>query len=90
MSYAFSFSKEATKELDRIDRTTEQRIRDRLAEIALDPYSNRLSQGLVTGPGQRYSRVGDWRIIFQVIKDRKIIEVSTIQHRSRVYKELKK
>jgi mRNA-degrading endonuclease RelE of RelBE toxin-antitoxin system len=34
--------------------------------------------------------VGDWRIVFQVIEAQKVIEVSTIQRQSRVYKELKK
>jgi len=43
-----------------------------------------------TNPNRRYSRVGDWRIIFQIIEEQKVIEVSTIQHRSRVYKDLKK
>ena len=90
MSYFLSLSKEATKELDRVDRTTEQRIRNRLTQVALAPYSTRLSRELIMGQGERYSRVGDWRIVFKIDEGQKVIAISTIQHRSRVYKDLKK
>ena len=90
MKYTVSLSKEATKELDRLDRKTEKRIQDRLDELLADPYSDRLSNGLVMAPGRRYSRVGHWRIVYHVIETQKVIDVSAIQHRSSVYKELKK
>jgi len=90
MKYTVSLSKEATKELDRLDRKTEKRIQDRLDELAAAPYSDRLSNELVMSPGRRYSIVGNWRILYQVIDSQKVIDVSAVQHRSRVYKELKK
>jgi addiction module RelE/StbE family toxin len=90
MKYTVSLSKEATKELDRLDRKTEKRIQDRLEELAAAPYSHRLSNELVMSPGRRYSRVGNWRILYRVIDRQKVIDVSAVQHRSRVYKELKK
>jgi mRNA interferase RelE/StbE len=90
LKYTVSLSKEATKELDRIDRKTEKRIQDRLDELTAAPYSDRLSHELIMSPGRRYSRVGNWRIVYEVIEDQKIIDVSVIQPRSRVYKELKK
>ena len=90
MSFSLSLSKEATKELDRVDRTTEQRLRNRLTQLAQDPYSTRLSQELIMRQGERYSRVGDWRIVFKIDETQKVVDISTIQHRSRVYKDLKK
>ena len=90
MKYTVSLSKEATKELDRLDRKTEKRIQKRLDELTAAPYSDRLSNELIMFPGRRYSRVGNWRIVYQVIDSQKIIDVSAIQHRSRAYKELKK
>jgi mRNA interferase RelE/StbE len=90
MKYTLSLSKEATKELDRLDRKTEKRIQDRLEELASAPYSDRLSNELIMSPGRRYSRVGNWRILYQVIDSQKVIDVSAVQHRSRVYKGLKK
>jgi len=90
MSYSVSLSKEATKELDRLDRTTEQRLRNRLTQLAQDPHSARLSRELIMGQGERYSRVGDWRIVFKIDESQKVVDISAIQHRSRVYKDLKK
>jgi mRNA-degrading endonuclease RelE of RelBE toxin-antitoxin system len=39
-------------------------------------------------PEQRYSRVGDWRIIYEVDAQSEVMNVAAIQHRSRVYKKL--
>jgi len=59
MTYAISLSKEASKELERLDRKTEQRIQRRLDELALNPYDRRISNEVKMEAGQRYSRVGD-------------------------------
>ena len=78
MKYTVSLSKEATKELDRLDRKTEKRIQNRLVELTADPYSDRLSNELLMSPGRRYSRVGNWRIVYQVIDSQKVIDVSAV------------
>jgi mRNA-degrading endonuclease RelE of RelBE toxin-antitoxin system len=44
---------------------------------------------LETAPEKRYSRVGDWRIVYEIEADRQRPVVITIQHRSKVYKEVK-
>jgi mRNA interferase RelE/StbE len=76
--------------VQKLDKTIAGRIRDRLREIAVTPNNPRTSDQLETSPDRRNSRVGDWRIIFDVDESKKIIDASTIQHRSKVYKELKK
>ncbi len=90
MSFAMNLGHQAQKEMAKLDRPLACRLRDRLRELAENPLDPRLSRQMETDPNRRYSRVGDWRIVFQVIEGQKVIEVSTIQHRSRVYKELKK
>ncbi len=42
MKYAVSLAKEALKELERMDRKTEQRIQRRLDELAMNPYDPRI------------------------------------------------
>ncbi len=37
----------------------------------------------------RYSRVGDWRIIYEINAEKDTVFIIAIQHRSRVYKDLK-
>ena len=90
MTYEIYLGHQAKKEMAQIDRSLARRLRDRLRELAENPLDSRLSRQMETNPNRRYSRVGDWRIIFQIIEEQKVIEVSTIQHRSRVYKDLKK
>jgi len=37
----------------------------RLEELAQGPFNPRFSRQMETDPESRYSRVGDWRIIYQ-------------------------
>lgn len=83
-------SAKAIRALDRLDRKTEQRIHVRLDQLAGNPLDPRVSSRLETSEGKRYSRVGDWRIVYEVDEVKELFVVITIQHRSRVYKEVKK
>ena len=85
MSYAVFLTKEAMKELDRLDRKIERRIQKRLDELALNPYDPRLSHEVKMVPGQRYSRVGDRRIFFEVEEPSRRLEVLAIRPRGRAY-----
>jgi mRNA-degrading endonuclease RelE of RelBE toxin-antitoxin system len=78
----------AEKDLSVLDKGIVHRIRDRLKELVIDPFSPRISRPLKMFAGLRSARVGDWRIIFEVIEDRQTIEVKAIRPRSRVYNEL--
>ena len=64
MSYQASLSTEARKTLNKLARTLSGRIVKRLEELAQDPVNPRLSRQMETDPDSRYSRVGDWRIIY--------------------------
>jgi len=88
MSYEVKVGPQAKKELARLDRTLARRIRDRLRELVVNPFDPRLSKQLEMAPERRYSRVGDWRLIFAVNEAEKTLEVAAIQHRSRVYKKV--
>lgn len=89
MSYSLGLSAKAARILDRLDRKPEQRLLKRLDEVAANPLDARLSNKVEMAPGKRYSRVGDWRIVYEINEAQKTIIVITIQHRSRVYKEVK-
>ena len=88
MKYAPVLSDKAMKRLDRLDRKAEQRIRARFEELAGNPEDPSISNKLETMPGKRYSRVGDWRIIYEVREAEKILYIVTVQHRSKVYRDL--
>ena len=90
MSYGIEVSHRADKMLGRLDRKTVTRIRERIDQLAFDPFNPRNSDELEMIKGQRYSRVGDWRIIYEIREADQTVFVITVQHRSRVYKELPK
>jgi len=84
--YTIRLSNRAIKELDRLDTRTRERIRERLRELADDPFSVRLSEHLTNKGDLRKSRVGGWRIIFRVHDDVLEVSVVTIARRGQVYK----
>jgi mRNA-degrading endonuclease RelE of RelBE toxin-antitoxin system len=90
VKYSAVLSAKAIKILDRLDRKIEKRIQARLEELGVNPSDPRISNKLETVAGKRYSRVGDWRIVYEIAVDSDTIFVITIQHRSRVYQEGKK
>jgi mRNA interferase RelE/StbE len=87
MSYTITLSRDAMKILDKIDRKTEQRIQDRFEELKVNPFDARISKHLTMDPTKRYSRVGNWRIIYSVDQDKFIVDVAEIQPRSRAYRD---
>jgi mRNA interferase RelE/StbE len=78
-------SNRAAKDLDRLNRGTQERILNRLDQLAEAPDDPRFSNLLTNRGGLRKSRVGGWRIIFSVNHDRKTVHVVTIERRGQVY-----
>ena len=86
MNFRIGIVHEAAKILDRLDRPTERRIRDRLEHLAVDPFDSRLSAPLVGRPGIRKSRIGVWRILFTVDVEARLVHILTVDTRGQVYK----
>lgn len=89
MSYLVIVGHEAKKRIEKLDKIIAGRIRDQLIKLSANPFDPRISNQLKTAPERRYTRVGDWRIVYEINESQNLIEVSIIQHRSRVYQELK-
>ncbi len=89
MTYKVELAKQAEKALDRLDRVTEKRLRDRLKELSLNPFDPRISKDLIMEENKKYAKVGDWRVIFRVEEQEKIIFITAIQHRSKAYRQYK-
>jgi mRNA interferase RelE/StbE len=86
VNFSVSIAREAEKILDRLDRPTERRIRDRFVQLAADPFDPRLSSPLTERHGVRKSRVGGWRILFSVDREARVIYILTVDTRGQVYK----
>lgn len=86
MAYTIEFTKQAARTLHRMPRDIALTIRQKLEQIAEDPFvfhANVLK--LQNRDGYRI-RVGDWRVIYDIQKDRVVILVLKIGLRSEVYR----
>jgi mRNA interferase RelE/StbE len=86
VNFRVSVAHEAEKILDRLDRPTEQRVRARFVQLAVDPFDSRLSAPLADRPGIRKSRVGAWLVLFTVDLEAQAIYILTVDTRGQVYK----
>jgi mRNA interferase RelE/StbE len=84
--YRVEIVREAEKTLETLDRVMEKRIRKKLRELAEAPLDPRLSKQMETAKDRRYSRVGDWRIIYRVNEAAGILDIVAIRPRSWAYR----
>jgi mRNA interferase RelE/StbE len=83
--YQVRLSDRAAKDLDRLNRQTQERMVRRLEQIGEAPQDPRFSIMLTGQGGLRRSRVGGWRIIFALDEEDKAVNVLTIERRGQVY-----
>jgi len=85
--YKIQFSKQADNYFSRLDRKTKLRIDAHLQWLAQDPKDLTLDIKPIIGRrGIFRLRVGNYRIIFSIEEEIKVIAVSTILPRGEVYK----
>jgi len=87
MPYVCKFTDSAIKELDRLDKSTAQKIIKRFKERVAsqdDPtiYAKPLRKELF---GLWRLRVDDYRVVFRVVPEKGLIQVTRVGHRSDVY-----
>jgi mRNA interferase RelE/StbE len=85
VTYEVRLSDRAAKDLDYLDRVTQQRMLKRLGQIGEAPLDPRFSSMLTSQGGVRRSRVGGWRVIFSVDEESKTVNVLAVDRRGQVY-----
>ena len=84
--YRITYTTQAAKALLKMPRNTATLIREKLAEIADDPFTSIPNAKKLQGrPGYRL-RVGDWRVIYEIDKKQVVIIVMKIALRNEVYR----
>lgn len=87
MIYRVELHRPAAKELKRLDRATVKRLEAKITELARAPLDSRLSKQMETDPEARYSRVGDWRIIFRINEAGGVLDIVAIRPRGKAYRK---
>lgn len=77
----------AAKSLDRLQPKLRQRIVARLRDIAGDPGRRRPQVKALKGrlAGRFRLRVGDWRVIFELDREQRLLRVLTVSPREDAY-----
>ena len=84
-SFNLQWRTSTKKDLRRIPRDAISRIVAEVAKLADEPLP-RGSEKL-TGSERTYRiRVGDYRVIYELLRDSKIVEIQRVRHRKDVYR----
>ncbi len=84
MGYIITFSKQAAKELERIDEPYYSKIKTAINLLAEDPRPNGCKK-LKGRDGYRI-RIGDYRVIYEIFDNVLVVDVIVIGHRKDIYK----
>lgn len=84
--YRLIFDKDVKKFLDKQDKTVRRRIQNALLELAENPYQATHVKRLKGRQGLFRKRVGDYRIIYELVDQQLIILVLKISSRGSIYK----
>ncbi len=84
-SFSIHWKASACRELRRLDRSVIPRIHETVRLLAENPYPQGCRK--LQGCEDAYRvRVGDYRVIYEVVEQRLIIEIVRVRHRKDVYR----
>ena len=84
-TYRIALASRARKNLARIDPVIRRRVAKAIEALSTDPQPAGCVP-LKSVPGALRIRVGDYRIVYRVLKDDGVIMVADIDHRKYIYR----
>ena len=84
MNYSLRIKRSARNEIERIARSERKRIVDAIDALAHDPFRGTALKGDLRG--LRLIRVGDYRVIYEVLDSSLVVLVIRVRHRRDVYR----
>jgi mRNA interferase RelE/StbE len=85
-SFSLQWRKSTRKDLRRISRDMVSRIIAEVEKLADEPLPHGCEK--LTSSEHTYRiRVGDYRVIYELLRDPKIVEIPRVRHRKDVYRE---
>lgn len=86
MPLEVSFSRQAANYLNKLDAPTRKRVHEKVAAVAAD-YMDPKNSYPLEGTEKRSARVGMYRILLLIIKDKNALNVAEINSRGQIYRE---
>jgi mRNA interferase RelE/StbE len=83
--YAVVFTKQALRTLRKVPRNLSMLIREKLEQLAVDPYAPNNNVTKLVGRAGYRLRVGDWRVIYELQDQQLVLIVIKIGPRGEVY-----
>ena len=84
-SFDLQWRKSTSKDLRRIPREAVSRIVAAAAKLAEEPLPHGSEK--LTGSEHTYRiRVGDYRVVYELLRNAKIVEIQRVRHRKDVYR----
>lgn len=84
MKYAVEVQRSARKQLQRLPAVAQEQVLDALAALGDMPRPPGCSK--LTGRDAWRVRVGDYRIIYEILDDKRIVVVVVVAHRKEAYR----
>ena len=79
----------AAKEFKKLPKSIKERVKEMVGFLELNPRSEFLNIKKMKGPTDLYRvRIGDYRIVYEIIDNKFIILIIKLGHRKEVYKKL--
>ncbi len=84
-TYRIEWKLSALRELKRLDRQVVPRIVTAVEALSSDPFPRGVKK-LHGGEMTYRIRIGDYRVIYEVIADRVLVEIARVRHRKDAYR----
>ncbi len=84
-NYKIKFKKSAVKELKKINKSEAKKIMLKVSELSTDPRP--FNSIKLTNEDKFRIRVGDYRVLYEIIDEILVVNVVKIKHRKEVYRK---
>jgi mRNA interferase RelE/StbE len=85
LEYAITFARSARKELESLDRPLVNRIFPVIESLAQNPRPAKCKK--LSGVQNRWRiRIGDYRVVYQIFDDDKVVDIVAVRHRREAYR----
>ena len=84
--YKIIFAKGTHKALLRLPKNTAALVRQKLEQLAIDPYAPKMNEKKLQNRSGYRLRIGHWCVIYEILNDELIVMVLKIAQRGDVYR----